>query len=396
MPPGIVMAGPGAPGEAVLRWSSRATSVGGVEAELQRIWASLDLTVAGEGTPERRVAARSSVMNLVVVAARSESAERAAAIVGMLTGRHPSRTIIVSRADPDGPPWLEARVQAHCIMPMPDAPETCAELVALTAGGESGAHLATIVAPLLVHDLPVTLWWAGEPRPTDPRTRELLDLADRLVVDGSSWRDDGLDRLVEVAATGGGRPLAVADFALLRQSRWREAIASSFDRPLLLPYLAGLRSITIRYAAHTSAARATNVVRPLYHAAWLASRLGFGVERPIATLPGEWAGYDGRLRSGRRSIPVALRPVESPAGAGSTLAVELEAERHGTSLMVAVTGGAEAVHVRAVVAGETLPERVFLAPRRTEVELLAEVLEAVGTDRVSRDALAMAARMITG
>ena len=66
-------------------------------------------------------------------------------------------------ADPDGPPWLDAKIQAHCVLPRADAPETCSELIFLTAGGETGRHLSALVAPLLIHDLPVTVWWPGEP-----------------------------------------------------------------------------------------------------------------------------------------------------------------------------------------------------------------------------------------
>jgi glucose-6-phosphate dehydrogenase assembly protein OpcA len=185
------------PGQAVLRWNTRTRSIAGIEAELARIWSSISLTTTAEGgQPERRVAPRSSVMNLVVIAGRSEVGERIASIVDGLTGRHPSRTLLVSQADPDGPPWLDAQVQAHCMLPRDGAAEVCAELVYLTAGGQAGQHLAGVVSPLLIHDLPVTIWWAGEPRLDSPQTADLLDLADRVLVDGSSWSGDGLARLV--------------------------------------------------------------------------------------------------------------------------------------------------------------------------------------------------------
>ena len=88
-------------------------------------------------------------MNLVVVARQPEVGERAAETISRLTGRHPSRTLIVLSADPDGPPWLDARIQAHCVLPRDDAPETCSELIFLTAGGETGRHLSALVEPLL-------------------------------------------------------------------------------------------------------------------------------------------------------------------------------------------------------------------------------------------------------
>ena len=207
-------------------------------------------------------------MNLVVIARRPEIAERGAATIQALTGRHPSRTIVVQSADPDGPSWIDARVEAHCILPREDAPETCAETIHLTAGGEAGRHLAAIVTPLIIHDLPVTVWWPGEPpfalaagaRPAGgrrPARRRRLDLERRRP--GAAARDG--------RRSPTRRRLAVSDFALVRQSRWREAIASIFDDPDFLPYLRSLRRIAVTYATHdeTGAPGSTNLVKPVYH-----------------------------------------------------------------------------------------------------------------------------------
>ncbi|HEX5451527.1 MAG TPA: glucose-6-phosphate dehydrogenase assembly protein OpcA [Candidatus Limnocylindrales bacterium] len=145
---GLVAPAATTPGEPTLRWSSRTHSSAGVQAELERIWTAIWQASQDDEDDDRRVAARSSVMNLVIVAGRGETAERAAAAVHGLTGRHPSRTIIVTPADPDGPSWLDAQVQAHCVLPTHDSPETCAELIYLTAGGETGQHLAGRGRPL--------------------------------------------------------------------------------------------------------------------------------------------------------------------------------------------------------------------------------------------------------
>jgi glucose-6-phosphate dehydrogenase assembly protein OpcA len=275
-------------GEPVLRWSARAHSIAEIERELSRIWSTQDLTVEVDGEPGRHVSARSSVMNLVVIARSAELAEEGAATIDALTVRHPSRTMIVGSADPDGPSWLDARVEAHCVLPREGSPETCAEMIHVTAGGEAGRHLAAIVTPLLIHDLPVTVWWLDEPPLGLPDTRELLAETDRLVVDGSGWDGEGLDRLRELAALVHAGRLAVSDFALVRQSRWREAIASIFDDPEFLPYLRHMRRIAVTYGTHdeTGALGSTNLVKPVYHVAWLASRLGLNVIKPLAAVAG--------------------------------------------------------------------------------------------------------------
>ena len=392
-------------GEPSLRWRSRARSLEGIEKELARIWSEPNLTTVVDGTPGRHVAARTSVMNLVVVARRLETAERCAATIQALTGRHPSRTIVASPADPDGPSWLDAQIQAHCVLPREDAPEVCAETIYLTCGGESGRHLEAVVAPLLIHDLPVALWWPGDPPFGSPAAAGLLAMADRLIVDGSSWSDDGLARLRQMAELASDRRLAIFDIALVRQARWREAIASIFDMPDFLPYLRSLRRIAVTYATHdeTGDPTATNVVKPVYHVAWLASRLGFAVVRPLVVVGGPKPrarssatagpiarGFAATLRDGRGEIAVVVRPVTSPMPGGTTLRVELLAERRGSELRADVTAEQETVRVRVWQDGVEALDRYFQAPRRTDVDLIAEAIEAGGADVVTRDAIRMA------
>ena len=389
--------GPAQPGEPTLRWMSRASTIDGIERELAKIWAMPAMATHLEND-ERHIAARTSVMNLVVVARRPEIGEHCAAIISQLTGRHPSRTLICSPTDPDGPGWLDARITANCMLAREGATETCAETIYVTAGGDTGRHIAAIVEPLLVHDLPVTVWWPGETPLASRQAVDLLEDAQRLVIDGSAWTGDGLDHLREVARLVDAGEVSVFDFALVRQSRWREAIASAFDLPSLLPFLRSLRRIEVTYGTHDDPARpgTTNMVKPLYHAAWLGSRLGMTLVRPLAVLSPEQGGpgYGGTLRYGRVEVAVVLRPARSEMPSGTTLRVELQARRRGSELRVDVTAEAETVAVHASQDGTELLDRRFLAPRRTEADLLAEAIEAPRRDIVGDGAIRMAARMV--
>ena len=266
-----------------------------------------DGATSGRG---RHIAARTSVMNLVVIAREPEIGERTAETISRLTGRHPSRTLIVLSADPDGPPWLDARIQAHCVLPRADAPETCSELIYLTAGGETGRHLTALVAPLLVHDLPVTIWWPGEP----PLGTEPTDDAARRHGPPRGGRLRLVGRRPGAAAPARARSydlhdrLSIRDFALVRQSRWREAIATVFDLPEFLPYLGArppdLRDLR-RRSDETGAPGTTNVVKPLYHVAWLASRLGMRVVSPLAPVEASGGEGPGARRHARRGCAPA-------------------------------------------------------------------------------------------
>jgi hypothetical protein len=407
------------PGQPQLRWSSRAHTLDEIQRELARIWTRPPGSVPAGEDGERHVAARTSVLNLVVVVRRPEVGMRAAATVSQLTGRHPSRTMIISSVDPDGPSWLDAQIQAFCVVPRPGAAETCSEMIYLTAGGEAGRHLQSLVAPLLIHDLPVTLWAAGEPAFGTQTTAELADMADRLVVDGSRWNGNGLDKLRQLADFAGGR-LAISDFALMRQSRWREAIAATFDVPEFTPYLRSIRRIEVVYATHdeTGDPESTNIVKPIYHVAWIGGRLGMHVQSHLApvsrepgaapaepvpdpdpnALPGPAhvpGGFDATLRHGTTAVVVELRPRLSGMPEGTTLRVDIVARRRGSELRTAITAEAENVHCRVWLDGLPVVERRFNSARNVDVELLAEAIEITGDDRVERETIRTAGRIIS-
>ncbi len=400
------------PGEPTLRWAGHATSVAQVEHELARIWALPQAQAALAGGLERHVAARTSVMNLVVVARSPELGERAASTLALATGRHPSRTLILVPTDPDGPSWLRADVRVYCMIPRAEAPETCAEQVYVAAGGDAGRQLQAIVAPLLVHDLPVTVWWTGTPPFGSDLATSLIRTADRLVVDGSSWTGDGRAPLAALAAIA-EPALPISDFALMRQARWREAVASVFDRPEFLPYLRSLQQVSVTYATHggPNTEAATNLVKPIYHVAWLASRLELRVDQPLARVgapaattsrrapagapPDPGRGLRALLSRGRGSgVEVVVRPVISGMPGGTTLRVELRAERRGAELRAEVTAEAETVLARVWEDGVAALERTYYAPRMTDVDLFTEALEAGGRDPIAEETLATAARLL--
>ena len=68
---------------------------------------------------------------------------------------------------------------------------------------------------------------------------------------------------------------------------------------------------------------------------------------------------------------------------GTTLRVELLADWRGSELRADVTAEQEAVHVRVWQDGVHALERGFNAPRRTDIDLLAEAIEAGGRDPVA-------------
>lgn len=339
------------------------------------------------------VAARTSVLNLVVVAGDEATAKECAATIAATASRHASRSLILSAADPDGPAGLDARIDSLSTAAAGGRAETGAETIYITAHGETGRHLASIIVPLLVHDLPVALWWPKDPPFGTHRAERLLPIADRLIVDGSAWSGNGLDFLTQMAAVAGERHVVV-DWALLRQARWREALASVYDLPDLRPHLGAVRRIEVDYAAAEPGdpAGTTNVVRPLYHVAWLSSRLGMSVVEPIRRRS------DGRrhatLRQKDHAVEILLRPAVSNLGAGSTVRVEISSRLRGAELLGSVVAGDRTVEVSILDNGRERVRRSYVAPRLTDVELLGRAVEEGASDPVAVQALAMANRLL--
>ena len=87
-------------------------SVPEIERALAHIWADA-ATHRGDG--EHHVAARSSVLNLVVIAGPRETSDRCAAIIEATAGRHPSRSLILSALDDEGRPGLDATIQTVAV-----------------------------------------------------------------------------------------------------------------------------------------------------------------------------------------------------------------------------------------------------------------------------------------
>ena len=183
--------------------------------------------------------------------------EAAEDVLTGLAERHPSRTIVLFPR-PESADALDASVETDCF-PAGGGRQVCTETIRLGLGGNRAQAPASIVASLLLPDLPVFLRWRGLPPFGERPFEQLVDTVDRLIVDSTEW--PGLPapyaRLAEIFDR-----VAVSDIAWARTSRWRPQLAS------LWPGIADVRKIKV----HGTEAQAQLLV------GWLRSRLGHEVE----------------------------------------------------------------------------------------------------------------------
>jgi glucose-6-phosphate dehydrogenase assembly protein OpcA len=180
-----------------------------------------------------------------------EAAERTLA---GLAEQHPSRTILLfPRPEDEDKLDMDASVQCFSFGDR----AVCAEVIRVRLCGERYRHPASVVAPLLIADLPVFLRWRGMPQ-FDEVFDELVDVVDRLIVDSTEWPSDALSQGYGELAKRFDRTV-ISDIAWERTERWRRELAEAW------PFEA--REISVR------ATRA----QALLLAGWLRSRLGHDV-----------------------------------------------------------------------------------------------------------------------
>ena len=182
-------------------------------------------------------------------------------------------------------------------------------------------------------DLPVMLWWPGRPAFGSRLFIELVQVADRLVVDtDDGFASEDLQRLLQVARQR-RRGCAIGDFNWARLLPWRQLAAQFFDLPATRARLAGLHGVTVWYGADGPSTQA------LLLAGWVTSRMasmGVTVERVVradaAMAPGVGRlmlyseGPDGRSRYSITRLPGGRLSTEQRIGdeeeAGRTLRLE--------------------------------------------------------------------------
>ncbi len=372
----------------------RAVDVAAIEHELARL---REQAAAEAGTPYPTV--RASILNLVVYAVGADVAARARETIRQLVEQHPSRTIILTIEPQAEPGSLPARIAVHCHEAGGGTRQVCCEEIRIVARGQMIEHLPSIVAPLLHGDLPVFLWWPGQPPFGTRRFDDVVVHAGRLIVDsaefGTPW-----EALADLAAQARREHfhVALSDFNWARLTPWRELTAGLFDAPQHRPYLERLDGVVIAYEA---AGDAPNPAQALLLAGWLAARLGW---QPV---PGtrRWAEGNLRLRMARPGgtvaveidavrpgdgIPGRLASLTLRAGDGATFSVARAADG------CAVATAELALSPGVSVAGTNPFEHVAMMESPNRAQLLARELDIFGHDRVYEESLAAAGALMGG
>jgi glucose-6-phosphate dehydrogenase assembly protein OpcA len=276
------------------RWRGRGVRVADVVGEVGRMHA--------EHQAHEHAHAVARTLNLVVTPCRGNLEDRMIEEIARLGSHSPARTIVLRDHPEDR---LDAEVAIDCeARPEAGRIGICHDRVVLDVDLGRLAHVDSVVAPLLVPELP-TLVWIPDPAFGD-RDPRLLERALQVVLD-SADSSDGLETAAEILERA-----PVSDLAWIRLERWRAAVASAWDPPERRALLPTLDSVEIRHGAGADGALT---------AGWIVARSGLDPESiRFERSSGEVAIESIAFRAGAQEIIVSppaegLAPTEQFARA---------------------------------------------------------------------------------
>lgn len=209
----------------------------------------------------RRLGGMTLGMVLTLIIVTDEAAQYDAIRAANQAAReHPCRILAVITRKPKADSRLDAEIRVGESSP--------GETIVLRMYGPLGEHADSVVAPLLVPDVPVVTWWP-DGTPEIPAKHPLGALAQRRVTDSAAAE---APREVLAALAAGYQP-GDTDFGWTRATPWRSLLAATLDQPHP-PVVAG-----------EIAAERDNPTADLI-ASWLSLRLSVPVSRTVSAGPG--------------------------------------------------------------------------------------------------------------
>jgi len=209
----------------------------------------------------RRMGGPASGMVLTLIIVTNEEAQYDAVRAAVQAGReHPSRVLTVIPRKPKADSRLDAEIRVGETGP--------GATILLRLYGPLAQHADSVVAPLLVPDAPVVIWWPDELSASAVKAA-LGVIAQRRVTDAAAGEtpQEMLLHLAETYQPGD------TDLSWTRSTPWRSLLAATLDQP---------------YPALLSGQVEAEPANPTADliAAWLRLRLGIPVSRGESAGPG--------------------------------------------------------------------------------------------------------------
>jgi glucose-6-phosphate dehydrogenase assembly protein OpcA len=345
--------------------------VAAIEKELQKLWADMGAGKSGE----REAVTRACVHNLIVYAPGENSDAEVNAIIGEVTVQNPGRVVILLPDPSKKEKKANAFVSAQCYRTAGTRQQVCCEQIIVRADGEAVLELPSLLAPLVIPDLPVFVWWrtpVGKGIVFD----ELLEFADRAIIDTAI--DDQSQNIQDVTQMllQNKHLCAFSDLNWARLTIWRELIAKLFDAPDARHQLNEIIRLEVFSGRPFS-------LQPLFLVSWLGSRLNWKIDSTIKT-ENETIRLKGTNGS-KKNVEIVISKSDSATEDKNLESVRLHSENNSFS----VSSKKELFHleVSSLAARKVTFSQDQKFTSLDEADLLRKELQILGHDYAYEQAL---------
>ena len=358
--------------------SPRPVPVDAIEHELTRLRQEAEQGTDGDGC-----VTRACMSNLIIFCTADESATLVAQEIGPIVELHPARVLLLNAAPGESNTPISAYVSAQCHL-TGNGRQICSEHVTVRATSSAARGLPSVARPLLIGDLPTTLWWAATPAPPlgGDLFLELADMAEQVIYDSADWAQARGAAARNLVATGqwvAGAPprQVVTDLAWRCLKPWRRLISQTLDPAMAPDALQSISDVTVEYGAQ-------GLPEACLLIGWLASCLGWKIEATanVSDVAATW-----RLRSRSNLLHVTARGSQTADVATQSVAITWRANGRPTVVRFAVDGPGR---LAATADDQRRPTRVLTLTPRPRAALVARQLPDLNRDTRFRNALAVA------
>ena len=377
--------------ESTVPVSTKAIDVARIEKELAAMWKP---SSDAEGSNAESGVTRACALNLLVYTTAADDRALIDEMLDEVSEQHPGRTLVLLADREAAEAKLEAYVSTRCRRLGGSGRQVCGEQVTIEASGAAVETVASAIAPLLVPDVPVFLWWKDIPHYEDKLFNRMTTMSDRVVIDSSCFDHPYADLLrLNKIIKEHPQFMSVSDLNWGRLTAWRTLIAGFWDVADYRPHLEKIDRVVIEYdppdvAPEEIAPKALLII------GWLASRLGWSIQEAAGATEDEGAAVF-QFRAGERLVSIELRATRREGhGDGMLVSLVLSETRAGAEFHVALSQDRKKLETEARIDAHLAVGRVLSYEQKSEGQRLSRELALLKRDIIYQQALAAAAQLI--
>ncbi|MDR3636396.1 MAG: glucose-6-phosphate dehydrogenase assembly protein OpcA [Isosphaeraceae bacterium] len=370
------MSAPEAP--RVVSHAARPVDLDAIEVALKQLW-----KLPGSEPTAEDAHLRACMANLLIYCATGCDTGNLTDELDVIVRVQPSRVLLLIGGDETLGNAVTAEVSARCHLGGEGHP-ICSEQITVTAARGASGRLASTARPLLVGDLPTSLWWISDvPPPLGGEVFSALRaMADQVIYSSDLWPDP-VSGTIAVAGWVAGRPTvrpAVTDLAWRRLKPWRRLVSQTLDPAALLDALDRLDRIEVEHGSH-------GLPQAWLLTGWMASRLGWHAQGGMVH-----AGPDAvwTFRAPHGTVEIRIRRMPHGETGIQRLRVGWTRDESRHEVTFAPTGDGRLSATSPVLGEEP---RTLILPSCTRAALVAAELQELVPDLAFREALGVTLAM---